>query len=55
MYTTYIIACIKCYQCARSSIPNMEKINKRYYIKTKNSKTIIYMRGGILSFSSKEG
>ena len=33
----------------------MEKINKKYYIKTKNSKAIIYMRGGILGFSTKKG
>ena len=37
----------------RSSIPNMEIINKRYLIKTKYSKMIIFMRGGILRLSNK--
>ena len=32
----------------------MEIINKTYLIKTKNKKIIIFMRGGILSFSTKK-
>ena len=33
----------------------MEIMNKKYLIKTKNSKMIIFMRGGILSFSTNQG
>ena len=33
----------------------MKKIKKKYLIKTRNSKTIIYMRRGILSFSTNKG
>ena len=40
------------FRCARSSIPNLEKKN---LIKPKNSKLIIFMRGGILSFSTNKG
>ena len=36
-------------------VPNMEIINKKYLNKTKNSKTIIFMRGGILNFSTNKG
>ena len=50
-----IIACTKIFRCARTSIPNIEIINKKYLIKTKNSKIIIFMRGGILSFSTNKG
>ena len=32
----------------------MEITNKKYLIKAKNSKMIIYMRGGILSFSTNK-
>ena len=33
----------------------MEIINKKYLIKTENSKMIIFMRGSILSFSTNKG
>ena len=49
------LACTKFFRCARTSIPNMEIMNKKYLIKTKNSKIIIFMRGGILSFSTDKG
>jgi len=32
----------------------MEIINKKYLIKTKNSKIIFFVRGGILSFSTNK-
>ena len=50
-----VLACTKFFRCARTSIPNMEIINKKYLIKNKNSKIIIFMRGGILSFSTNKG
>ena len=33
----------------------MENIDKKYSIKTKNSQKIIFMHGGILSFSTNKG
>ena len=42
----WTVACAKFFRLATSSIPNMEKINEKYSIKTKNSKTI-------LSFSTR--
>ena len=55
-YSIYIsLAFSKFFRCARTSIPNMEIINKKYLMKTKNSKIIIFMRGGILSFSTNKG
>ena len=41
--------------CAMSSIPNMEKMNLKYLIMTKDLRTIIFMRGGFLSFSTDKG
>ena len=35
--------------------PNMEIINKKYLIKTENSKMIIFIGGSILSFSTNKG
>ena len=49
------IACTKFFRCAWTSIPNMEIINKKYLIKTKNSKIIIFIGGSILSFSTNKG
>ena len=49
-----VLACTKFFRCDWTSIPNMEIINKKYLIKTKNSKIIIYMRVGILSFSANK-
>ena len=46
--------CFSLYQIfsmCQVSVPYMEMINKKYLIKPKNSKMIIFMRGGILSFS----
>ena len=54
-YVYYTLACTNFVRCARSSIPNMEIINKKYLIKTKNSKMIIFMSGDILSFSTNKG
>ena len=48
-------ACTKFVRCAKSSIPNMEILNKTYMFKPKNSKMIIFMRGGILIFSTNKG
>ena len=42
------------FRCARSSIPNMEKVNENIQVRQKNSKTIIYMRGGMLSFCTNK-
>ena len=50
----YNWACTNIFRCAKSSIPNMEIINKKYLIKTKNSKMIIFMRGGILSAKNEK-
>ena len=44
-YYMYISLQYQIFRCARTSIPNMEIINKKYLIKTKNSKIIIFMRG----------
>ena len=52
---TCALACTKFFRYASSSIPNMDIINKKYLIKTNNSKMIIFMRGGILSFSTNKG
>ena len=49
------LACTKFFRFAKSSIPNMELINKKYLIEATNSKIIIFMRGGILSFSPNKG
>ena len=49
------LACTKFFRCAWTSIPNMEIINKKYLIKTKNSKMIIFIGGSILSFSTNKG
>ena len=48
------LACTKFCRCARTSIPKMEIINKKYLIMKNKFKIIIFMRGGILSFSTNK-
>ena len=52
-YIILTLACTKFFRCARSSIPNTENINKKYSIKTTNSKPIIYMRGVLILTRAK--